>query len=160
MAADGIENVIRVLEAIEDEKITDVDFVELNACVGGCVGGVLTVESPFIARSRINRMLEGFPDSASCPEDMPSDILWDQSIDYEPVMRLDENISVAMEKLARIKELEEQFNGMDCGACGAPSCRALAEDIVSGVATEDQCIFRMRERLQSLLNACGGEEAE
>lgn len=50
LAADGIENIIRVLEDLEDEKITDVDFVELSACAGGCVGGILTVENPFLAR--------------------------------------------------------------------------------------------------------------
>ena len=27
----------------------------------------------------------------------------------------------------------------DCGACGAPSCRALAEDIVKGNATLQDC---------------------
>ena len=36
LAADGIENIIRVLEDLEDEKITDVDFVEISACAGGC----------------------------------------------------------------------------------------------------------------------------
>ena len=46
LAADGIENVIRVLEEIEDERIGDLDFIELNACSGGCVGGVLCVENP------------------------------------------------------------------------------------------------------------------
>ena len=40
---------------------------------------------------------------------------------------------------------------MDCGACGAPSCHALAEDIAKGFATEDQCVFIVREKLQSLL---------
>ena len=40
---------------------------------------------------------------------------------------------------------------MDCGACGAPYCHALAEDIAKGFATEDQCIFIVREKLQSLL---------
>ena len=37
---------IRVLEDLEDEKFYDLDFVELNACSGGCVGGVLNVENP------------------------------------------------------------------------------------------------------------------
>ena len=50
LAADGIENVIRVLEEIEDERIGDLDFIELNACSGGCVGGVLCVENPYVAR--------------------------------------------------------------------------------------------------------------
>ena len=36
LAADGIENVIRVLEEIEDERIGELDFIELNACSGVC----------------------------------------------------------------------------------------------------------------------------
>ena len=39
LAADGIENVIRVLEDMEDEKLRGLDFVELSACSSGCVGG-------------------------------------------------------------------------------------------------------------------------
>ena len=54
LAADGIENVIRVLEDLEDEKFYDLDFVELNACSGGCVGGVLNVENPYeIGRAHV-----------------------------------------------------------------------------------------------------------
>ncbi|MFR2849568.1 MAG: [Fe-Fe] hydrogenase large subunit C-terminal domain-containing protein, partial [Hungatella hathewayi] len=49
LAADGIENVIRVLEDLEDQKLPSLKFVELNACSGGCVGGVLTVENPYVA---------------------------------------------------------------------------------------------------------------
>ena len=150
LAADGIEHVIPVLEALEDEKITDVDFVELNACVGGCVGGVLTVDSPFIAKGRIKRLTDRHEQSLA--EGVPvDDIMWDTSLSYEPVMRLDNDIAAAMAKLERIRDLEEGFNGMDCGACGAPNCRAMAEDIVNGNASEDMCIYRMREKLQSLL---------
>src|SRR5699024_10960384 len=56
LAADGIENVIRVLEEIEDERIGDLEFIELNACAGGCVGGVLCVENPYVAKARIQRL--------------------------------------------------------------------------------------------------------
>ncbi|MBP5593200.1 MAG: 4Fe-4S binding protein, partial [Clostridia bacterium] len=37
LAVDGIENVIRILEAIENDTLLDIEFVELNACNGGCV---------------------------------------------------------------------------------------------------------------------------
>ena len=30
---------------------------------------------------------------------------------------------------------------IDCGACGAPSCRTLAEDVVQGKAKLNQCVF-------------------
>ena len=155
LAADGIENVISVLEALEDEKITDVDFIELNACLGGCVGGVLTVESPFLAKNRIKRLTERHMQAII--EDMPvSKMLWDIALTYEPVMRLDEDVGTAMEKLKKIDELEERFNGMDCGACGAPTCRAMAEDIVNAGLDEDMCIYRMREKLQTLLSEAEG----
>ena len=39
LAADGIENVIRVLEQIDNSDFPELEFVELNACNGGCVGG-------------------------------------------------------------------------------------------------------------------------
>ena len=53
LAADGIENVIKVLEDLEDEKLGELEFVELAACAGGCVGGVLTVTAVGAAFSPI-----------------------------------------------------------------------------------------------------------
>ncbi len=153
LAADGIENVIKVLEEIEDGRITDVDFVELNACTGGCVGGVLQVESPYIARTRMRRIAASRKGRCAPLDGMPEeDLYWDSALQYEPVMRLDSNISVAMGMMGEIKKIESELNGMDCGSCGAPSCRALAEDIVRGFASEDLCIYKMREKLQALLD--------
>ena len=152
LAADGIENVISVLEALEDERIHQPQFIELNGCIGGCVGGALTVENTYIAKSRLvhimntstrTRKLEGVPDDEIMKEDF--------RITYEPHMLLDSDMEKAMEKMARIDEQEKRLSGMDCGACGAPTCRALAEDIVNGYGQEDQCIFLMREKLEKLL---------
>ena len=61
LAADGIENVIRVLDEIETGHFPDLEFVELNACPGGCVGGVMTVENPFIARVRLQTLRRYLP---------------------------------------------------------------------------------------------------
>ena len=140
--ADGIENVINVLEALEDEKIHQARFIELNACPGGCVGGVLAIENPFIAKSRITHIMNTVTpiiQTGSLPED---EMHIDGEICYNPAMQLDSDVHQAMIKMMKIKELEKQFNGMDCGVCGAPSCHALAEDIVMGRAQEEQCIFR------------------
>ena len=49
-----------------------------------------------------------------------------------------------------IKTIEKRLPGLDCGSCGAPSCRALAEDIVRGLARENDCIFILREQLQEV----------
>jgi uncharacterized Fe-S cluster-containing protein len=54
-----------------------------------------------------------------------------------------------MEKLMEIDKLTRQLPGLDCSSCGAPSCRALAEDVVMGRASLDDCIFKVRERVDS-----------
>ena len=154
LAADGIENVIRVLEDLEDEKFYDLDFVELNACSGGCVGGVLTVENPYVAKAKLKRILKYRP--VSCNHlpgqslEEAKDLFWEEPVEYDPVMELDPDIRVAMEKLQQMQEIEGQLYGMDCGSCGAPSCRALAEDIVRGFSTEESCIYKLREEIQTI----------
>ena len=150
LAADGIENVIRVLEDLEDEKFYDLDFVELNACSGG-VGGVLTVENPYVARAKLKRIRKYRP--VSCNhidgEDL-SAFFWDEAVEYEPVLELDADFRTAMEKMKTMREIEARLYGMDCGSCGAPSCKALAEDIVRGFATEEACIFKLREEIDGM----------
>jgi iron only hydrogenase large subunit-like protein len=59
LAVDGISNVIKVLEEIENMKLTDLEFFEGLACPGGCVGGPLTFENPFVARTRIRKLAAG-----------------------------------------------------------------------------------------------------
>ena len=46
-----------------------------------------------------------------------------------------------MNKLMSINQLCDSLPGIDCGVCGAPNCRAFAEDIVKGLATERECIL-------------------
>ena len=58
LAVDGIENVIRVLEEVENNKLSDLTFLECSACTGGCVGGPLNFENNYVARSSIRRLVE------------------------------------------------------------------------------------------------------
>lgn len=44
----------------------------------------------------------------------------------------------------------KKFPGLDCGSCGAPTCKALAEDIVRGNACETDCVYYLRENLHKL----------
>ena len=152
LAADGIENVIRVLEELEDERIRNVDFVELNACTGGCVGGVLTVENPYVAQARIHTLRKYLPVSQNHLKDgVPDKMMWDKPLEYdENVLSLDKDINKAMEMMEEIEKIEASLPGLDCGSCGAPSCHAMAEDIVKGSAKETECIFKLREQIQQV----------
>ena len=143
LAADGIENVINVLEELEDEKLNDLDFIELNCCTGGCVGGVLTVENPYVAKARIQRLRKFMPVSCNrLPHDFHIDLMgWTHELMPSPAMKLADNVIKAMRMMSELKRIEDELPGLDCGICGAPSCRALADDIVRGYAEENDCIF-------------------
>ncbi|MBP7180257.1 MAG: ferredoxin, partial [Dysgonomonadaceae bacterium] len=59
-------------------------------------------------------------------------------------LQLDEDIGKAIQKMKHIKKLMTFLPGFDCGACGAPSCRALAEDIAQDQASISYCVFVQR----------------
>ncbi len=143
LAADGIENVNKVLDAIENGNIPQLEFVELNACTGGCVGGVMTIENPFIARTRLHSVRRYLPVSVNrLPKDMhyiPENILSYELPEYTPISRLSKSFSESMRMMAQIQELRKSLPGIDCGACGSPTCKAFAEDVVRGQADISLC---------------------
>ncbi len=149
IAVDEIHNVIKLFEEIEDGKHSDIDYVEALACPGGCVGGPLTAENSFSARSKIQRICRKIDDEI-LPFDENMNMFWDDTIVYRPIMNLDTDINVAMRKMMEIEQLYDGFPKIDCGSCGSPSCRALAEDIVRGYAKETDCIFKLREKVSAL----------
>ena len=59
-----------------------------------------------------------------------------------PGLRLDSDMARAIEKLGQIDVITEALPGRDCGVCGAPTCAALAEDVVLGRADITACAFR------------------
>lgn len=146
LAADGIENVIKMLDQIENGTIPKLEFIELNACTGGCVGGVMTMENPFIAKARLQTLRRYLPVSQNflSAEDkyIPSDCFFGSVPDYKPMTKLSDNIGDSMRMMADIQKLRDELPGTDCGACGAPNCRALAEDVVKGERSVDACVIR------------------
>ena len=153
MAVDGIENVIRVLEEIENNKLGDLTFFEGSACTGGCVGGPLNFENNYVARNIIRRLVDTtsglHPDQKVDVSLLTKYPLYNQK-DILPnsVMRLDEDIVEAMRKMERMEEIYKKLPGYDCGSCGSPTCRTFAEDIVRGFAREMDCIHKMKEQLR------------
>ena len=147
IAADGIENVVRVLEDLEDEKFQmDIRFVELNACPGGCVGGVLNVENPFAASSKLKHLKKYLPVALSHPEDFPqkTDIALTDEITYEPVYMLGTSMLESINNMVRLEKIMRVLPGLDCGGCGAPTCKALAEDHIRGKGDVHSCTELLR----------------
>ena len=151
LAADGIENVIRVLEDMEDQKFTNLKFVELNACNGGCVGGVLTVENPYVAEVKLKRLRKYMPVARSHIEGNAEELVkWTKDVQYEPVFNLGNTMMESFARLNQVERLCKKLPGPDCGSCGAPTCKSLAEDIVRGEAVESDCVYYLRENLHKL----------
>ena len=152
LAADGIDNVIHVLDQIENGSIPHLEFIELNACTGGCVGGVMTIQNPFIAKARLRSLRRYLPVSQNfLPDDKKSsvseDFLFESFPAYRPISKLSENMAESMRMMAEIGEIKDVLPGIDCGSCGAPNCRAFAEDIVKNKASIDDCpILKCREQ--------------
>lgn len=163
LAADGIENIIRVLEELENERIGNLDFLELNACSGGCVGGVLNVENAYIAQARLHRLRKYLPVSQNYLGDNAAQkvdsMKWTENLEFSSVMNLSDNLEKAMEMMQEMENIYNRLPKLDCGSCGSPSCRTMAEDVVRGKATESDCIFIMREQVKDaahLLSSLGG----
>lgn len=151
LSADGIENVIKVLEDLEDSKFSsELSFIELNACTGGCVGGVLQVENPFLAIVKLKSLRKYLP--VAKVHEAPKEIHpeWTKDVKYLPVFKLADSLLESINKMAQVDELCKKFPGLDCGSCGAPTCRALARDIVKGVANEKDCIHILREYIHKI----------
>ena len=149
LAADGIENCIKVLDEIENGTMHDLEFVELNACIGGCVGGTLNVENPFVAKARLRSLRKYLPVSQNTLTDgetLGDDVFYDMDIEGNSAGVLSENRFEAIAKMQLIEEIYSGLPHLDCGSCGAPNCHALAEDVVKNDAKIDHCLIRLRER--------------
>ena len=160
LAVDGIHSVIEILEEIENERLRDVVFVEANSCIGGCIGGVLVVANRFTARTRLKRSIESAavsPPAHDVAREAARLLRWTLPLAPNPALQLDADLELALAKYERLERIAKELPGLDCGACGAPDCRALAEDIVNGEATEQDCIVRLREQLRGTLETTAPE---
>ncbi len=162
LAADGIENVIAILEDLENERLQDLDFIELNACSGGCVGGIFAAQNGFAAKARIQRLRKYLPVSCNRLEDLGDvhQLEWQQPLEFAPVLKLAENVEDAMVMMQKIDEMAARFPQLDCGACGAPTCRAMAKDVVQGQAQETDCIFLMRQQIHKIAQELSALQAD
>ncbi len=148
----GLEKVIETLEAIEDGQLDAYDFAELDACAGGCLGGPLMIkavsESSAILRNRLKNTTEK---TESFVEKEHEDITFGVPLIPRPARQLSPDFRKAKQMMEKLEEINNELPGLDCACCGAPNCRALAEDIVRGNAHLEDCVFILKEKYENLL---------
>jgi hypothetical protein len=156
LAVDGIHQVSRVLEKIENGGFQNIHFLEAQACVCGCVGGVLTAENPFIAKLKLDIVSEQSGDGnreefEKARSAVPKEYYFlPEKIQPRPGVSLGADVREAMTMFQEIERIRAELPGIDCGSCGCPTCRAFAEDVVAGHMMPMDCLFDLRERLRCL----------
>ncbi len=154
---DGLERIKMVLEDLENDNLKGVDYLEMTACPGGCLGGVLNIINPYQGiinlENAISKEYEEAGDNDADRQATAANII---ETFEQPEIMPDENKAGSFETaLARWQALEaekEKLPGLDCAACGAPDCGTLAEDIVDGFAERVDCIFMLRQEVEMLAN--------
>lgn len=155
LSVSGMRNAIDLLQELELGRLRGVDFIECRVCDTGCIGGIGTAESRFLAKLRVNAVkanMEISEKDRRRAEELYSMDFWAIKEPYKarPRLPLSDNVSDAMAKLQQMKEIYNALPHIDCGACGRPSCQAMAEEIVRGNGCATDCIFKLREGIASL----------
>lgn len=148
LSVNGVENVMEVLSKVEDHYLDQYAYIVLRSCTNGCVGGCLNIENPFVAMSRIKKMIKEAPVSDNNIDELVE--LYKEGefavapLTPRPIMELDKDIKSAIKKMKQINEFLTMLPGLNCSACGSPTCYALAEDIVQGKASIDDCVVILK----------------
>ena len=153
----GLPNVLRILDDIDKGKLHRYTFVECHACFEGCVSGALTVENPYVARARALRLQQSLQKRDLLNSDemrtrhARGEFRTTAPFAVRPPRPLGRDIVAAITKMQERDGIAARLPGIDCGACGAPTCTAFAEDVVGGEAAQADCVFVRQNQLEARL---------
>jgi ferredoxin len=157
MSVWGLPNVLRILDDIDKGRLHRYTFIECHACFEGCVSGALTVENPYVARARALRLQQSLPKRDPVdPADLRArhgrgDFRTTVPFAVRPPRPLGRDIVTAIARMQERDRVAALLPGIDCGACGSPTCATFAEDVVMGDAEQSQCVVLRQARLEEQL---------
>ncbi len=156
MSVTGLSNVVQVFDDIEKGKLRNIEYLECDACWGGCISGNLTVDNIYVTLSKIHRLIAELPNrnpelEAEVERRYPNE---DFSLKGRVMPRATEkSVGGLKERVKRVKAEEaviKALPGLDCGLCGAPTCQAFAKDVAAGSARQNECVLLSDEGLRQL----------
>ena len=146
LAFDGVENCISALANIASGKIHKC-FIEMNACVGGCIGGPVmekyrdTPIENYIAVANYageRDFAVEQPDSLSLKKQFGI-------IDKKLQMPDEMEIRAVLRQMGKFKPSQE----LNCGTCGYNTCREKAIAIFQGKAEASMCLPFLKDKAES-----------
>ncbi len=146
MAIDGVENCITALKDIEHGNLHKC-FIEMNACVGSCIGGPVMEKyhnSPVSGYAAVDRYAgkKDFKVDYYGEDELKKDFL---PIDLNEKTPTEDEVRAILKQMGKISVMDE----LNCGTCGYDTCREKAIAIYRGKAEVSMCLPYLKERAES-----------
>ncbi|QTA38534.1 4Fe-4S binding protein [Thermosipho ferrireducens] len=147
ISIEGIDNIKKFLDKFQgfDSKY----FVEMSACVGGCIEGPATRKDISILEKKV-KLINSIKKLPKSVKELELEIDLHREFENKQIKQnySDEEIEkvlFSMGKTDRSKEL-------NCSACGYDTCREKAVAVLAGKAEKEMCITYLIEKVSSVSN--------
>lgn len=146
---EGLDQCLEVLNALKNGDIAP-RFIEMMACVGGCVGGP-AVDSKHTLYKRKQMIQDAIKESQKLPlADVPAaPFPMDKQFKGRPVHDVpytEAEIETVLHKMGKNTPQDQR----NCEGCGYASCRDKAIAVLEGMATMEMCVPYMRSKAESV----------
>lgn len=136
LVADGLKRAQLALDLAEFNQLKGDPYLWLSNCLHGCVGGNLLWGNPFEATIAYRKHISQ-ANKPAIDIDLTEWINQPVTFDRKVIKSLKQRLS----DYEKIQVISEQLPGYDCGACGYPSCRILAEEVLAKNAQVSDCVI-------------------
>ncbi len=147
ISVSGVYDTIKILNDVESGKIKNIEYLECLICPDGCIGGPLTVENRFLAKSHILKLIRRYGGKNRIDVDYVKQLYekeffsFERDIKPKPFPPLDPDKNEAIKKLKKKEKILKSLPGINCGVCGAPDCESFAEDLVRNEPGPRTCVY-------------------
>ena len=146
MALDGVENCIAALEDIARGKVHKC-FIEMSACVGGCVGGPV-MEKYHRSPVKDYMAVATYAGAKDFDTQQPDVAAMRQDylpIEHKKAVPSQYEVVEILRQMGKYKPSDE----LNCGSCGYDTCREKATAIYQGKAEISMCLPFLKEKAES-----------
>ena len=147
----GIPTIETALQGIHNHVLPRPVFVEMLACVGGCVRGPC-IQS---RRPRLLDQLDVFDRAAKPGDDLPVRAPAVVIVERKNPAPVDLPV-YSEDQYTKVLRLIGKFapeDEINCGGCGHETCRGLARAMLEGLAEPSMCVHFLRKRATRKANA-------
>ena len=146
LALDGVENCVAALKEIVAGKVHKC-FIEMNACVGSCVGGPI-MEKYSTSRIQDYLAVADYAGDKDFPVNQPDPLEMKKAfsgIAHKAVEPTEAEIYGVLRQMGKFRPEQE----LNCGSCGYNTCREKAIAICQGKAEISMCLPYLKDKAES-----------